>query len=216
MDPYSIRTLIYDLDGTLIDSACDIQTSLNEVLKRTKRLPLDRALTERYIGGGLPQLLQQAFGMLTQAELDEIRAEFVQEYSKRCLESTLLYEGVREVLEHFSPKTQVILTNKPERFSIQVLEGLKADHFFSLILCGDSTPFIKPAKELVDIIQKEFPTKPEEMMIIGDSPVDIQTGKMSGIKTCAVTYGYRKRNELEAEKPDFLISNLRELKQIVH
>lgn len=118
---------------------------------------------------------------------------------------TQTYPGVLEFLEKDHDFQKAIVTNKPYQFSKNILEGLKISHHFSWVIGGDSLPVQKPSPLFLEPIFKETFFPKEKILMIGDSKIDMDTGKNTGIKTCAATYGFRPRQELLDCQPDYLM-----------
>lgn len=213
-----IKLLIYDLDGTLIDSTQDIGNSVNWTLNQLgfRKLPVKQIAS--FIGKGVRNLMTMS---LKEGSPDGCgpREKFLRRaiklyrarYAKHLLDETKLFDSVREVLEHFEDRKQAILTNKPEDFSGQILRGLGIDSYFFRLI-GENQAFPKkPFPKSVLDIMKSARALPHQTVVIGDSEIDIQTGKNAGVKTIAVTYGLSDRSELERARPDYILNRPSEL-----
>ncbi|MBI2898916.1 MAG: HAD-IA family hydrolase [Planctomycetes bacterium] len=183
--------LLFDLDGTLADTADDIADSLLSVLDAAGRPPLPRADIVAAIGNGVRRLVERT----TPPPHEEIVARFMTVYASRCLQRTRLYPGVLETLGRL-PGRKVILTNKPADLSHTIVRGLAIAGFFERIYGGDSLPARKPDREVVRAILAE--TGARRPVLIGDSGVDVQTARNAGIPVIVVTYGYHKPGDLDA------------------
>jgi phosphoglycolate phosphatase len=210
------RVFLFDLDGTLIDSRQDIAHALNLALKRMRlpTLTVDRA--SEFVGDGVQMLVRRALREVLGDEPDPARAAemrdlYLQEYEAHMLDATRLYPGVTELLESLTWGLFAVVTNKPERFSRQILDGLRIGDRFSAVLGGDSVPQRKPdPAPLLEAIRRCGGAAVESAMI-GDSPVDIFAGKAAGVTTCAFTGGFRPRAELIAAAPDIVVDTLVDL-----
>ncbi len=206
-----IDLLIYDLDGTLIDSVQDIVSAVNFMLGELKLPARSQEEIRSFIGDGIQNLVDRAIGRenlsMRARALKVVKAR----YSEHLLDHTKLYPGVPEVLKHFRAKKQVVVTNKPEKFSVTILEGFEIGKLFGRVIGGDTIRTKKPSPEAVFQILNEFGVMPERAVIIGDSAIDIETGKNAKITTCAVTYGLGDQEALRQSKPDFVIGRIGEL-----
>ena len=206
-----ISLLIYDLDGTLIDSKRDIANAVNWTLGQLGLPPVSNETVYGYVGNGVRPLIAKSVGEESGARVKEALKIFKAYYRKHLLDQTRLFEGVKGVLHHFRGKTQVVLTNKPGVFTLPILKGLKVDHYFSAIIGGEDGFPKKPDPAAIHHLLKTFNCPPAQAVMIGDSRVDIETGKNAGILTCGVTYGFRSENEVRASRPDFLVAEPHEI-----
>jgi 2-phosphoglycolate phosphatase len=205
-----ISLLIFDLDGTLIDSKKDIAVSLNAALEQEGFAPLSEKTVQDLVGRGAQRLVMEALGNPTGEQLGRVFLNFWNHYDAHCLDRTSLYPGVREFLESCTDIPMAVVTNKPELFSRKILQGLGVASRFRWLIGGDTLGVQKPDPRVLDPIFAELGGKPEAL-IVGDSEIDIDCGRDAGLWTCAVTYGFRGREELLALKPDFLIDRIEEL-----
>ena len=206
-----VRALIFDLDGTLIDSKLDLALSVNATLAELGREPLPHEQIFSYVGQGAPALIARALGDSTCE--DECRHGlefFIRHYSAHKLDNTVLYPGVRETLEALSGFAMAVLTNKPVRVSRGILQGLDVAGHFRAVYGGNSFERKKPDPMGVESILREFGMAPAEGMIVGDSDVDVQTARNAGTWVCGVTYGFGS-HRLGEYPPDLLINSLAEL-----
>ena len=210
-----IKLLIYDLDGTLIDSGQDIASSVNWMLQELNFKKLSVEQISSHVGEGVAHLMKSVL-TLSGAHPDEKLVEqaakiYRGRYANHLLDQTKLYPSVARVLEHFKSRKQAVITNKPEGFSQEILRGLKVDSYFFRIIGGDQTFQKKPSPEAVFELMRLVSVGLEETVFIGDSQIDIQTGKNAGIHTVGVTYGFKDTNHIKEAKPDFVMHNLSEL-----
>lgn len=210
------RLLLFDLDGTLIDSRSDITYSLNLALVRSKKKPLPESRLADFVGDGVQKLVERALRETTGSEPDGVMTQdcvqlFKEEYGKHLLDQTCLCPHVEEVLEHFSWADFAVVSNKPELFSRRILEGLGLGGRFRIILGGDSTPKRKPDPEPLLKAMNFCKASPSESVMVGDSAVDIEAGKAAGVTTCGISGGFRPAGELEASGCDLIINSLLEL-----
>ena len=187
----SVRALIFDLDGTLIDSKLDLVHSLNATLRELKRPELPEEIISSYIGNGAPILVAKSLGPdAPPAELDRALKFFLTHYEAHKMDNTCAYPGVAEALEHLSAMPMAVLTNKPERISVRILEALGLAKYFRTIYGGNTFSTKKPDPLGVNTILREFSARPNEGLLIGDSEVDVQTARNAGILSAVVNYGF--------------------------
>jgi phosphoglycolate phosphatase len=206
-----VRVLIFDLDGTLIDSKADLALSVNAMLEHTGRAPLPHETIYSYVGNGAPVLVRRALGEgATEAEAEKGLLYFLAYYKEHMLDNTVPYPGVREGLAQLEGRPMAVLTNKPVRFSKWILEGLGLDRYFRYVYGGNSFEKKKPDPMGVEILLRDFAAKPEEALMVGDSDVDVRTARNSGIWACGVSYGLGLEGMRE-HPPDVMVDSLEEL-----
>ncbi len=187
----SVRALIFDLDGTLIDSKQDLIRSVNAMLTETGREPLHEDTVSSYIGHGAPRLVARALGnAATEDECERALKFFLAHYDEHKLDSTRAYPGVAEALEELRRFPMAVLTNKPVRVSRKILDGLGLSRYFRAVYGGNSFETKKPDPLGAKKILEELSVAPNEALIIGDSEVDVQTARNAGTLAAAVNYGF--------------------------
>ena len=187
----SVRALIFDLDGTLIDSKLDLVHSVNATLCELKRPEIPEVIISSYIGNGAPVLVAKSLGPgVPPAELDRALKFFLTHYEDHKMDNTCAYPGVAEALEHLSAMPMAVLTNKPERISVRILEALGLAKYFRAIYGGNTFSTKKPDPLGIHTILREFSARPNEALLIGDSEVDVQTARNAGILSAIVNYGF--------------------------
>jgi phosphoglycolate phosphatase len=206
-----VRVLIFDLDGTLIDSGVDLALSVNATLKEYGRSPLPHDQIFGYVGQGAPRLIERALGQgATRHECEQALAFFLSYYREHMLDNTVTYPGVREGLAVLEGMPMAVLTNKPVRFSRQILEGLGLASYFRYIYGGNSFETKKPDPSGMGVLLRDFGASPKQAMLVGDSEVDVQTARNAGTWCCCVTYGLGS-HQLANYRPDLLVGSLTEL-----
>jgi phosphoglycolate phosphatase len=186
-----VRALIFDLDGTLIDSKRDLVRSVNVMLREMGRAELREETISAYIGQGAPQLVGRALGEgATEEEHKRALQFFLGYYEEHKMDTTRAYPGVAEALEELAELPMAILTNKPARISVRILGELGLKRYFRAIYGGNSFETKKPDPLGANTILREFGAAPQEALLIGDSEVDVQTARNAGTLAAAVNYGF--------------------------
>jgi phosphoglycolate phosphatase len=187
----AVRALIFDLDGTLIDSKLDLIHSVNAMLGEMKRPQLAEETISGYIGHGAPQLVARALGgAATEQELKHALQFFLGYYEEHKMDNTCAYPGVPETLAQLTPMPMAVLTNKPERISVRILTSLGLAKYFRKIYGGNTFESKKPDPYGANKILQELGVSAREAIIIGDSEVDVQTARNAGTQAAAVNYGF--------------------------
>ncbi|HXX46086.1 MAG TPA: HAD-IA family hydrolase [Candidatus Acidoferrales bacterium] len=206
-----VRVLIFDLDGTLIDSKLDLALAVNAALEHMGRAAIAHERIYGYVGDGAPMLVKRALGDgATDAEAEAGLAYFLSYYRAHMLDNTVTYPGVREGLELLQDHPMAVLTNKPVRFSQAILEGLGIAGFFRYVYGGNSFQTKKPNPEGVNVLLRDLAIAPREAMMVGDSAVDVKTARNAGTWACGVSYGLGAEG-LRTHPPDLMLDSLVEL-----
>ena len=220
-DPHTLQLVIFDLDGTLIDSRLDLVHSVNATLRHMKRPELPDDVIASYVGDGAPALIGRALGeeandeKLVRSGLEY----FLAYYREHKLDHTHLYDGIVEALATIQnshngrPRKMAVLTNKPVHPSRAIVDALGLSKFFALVYGGNSFSTKKPDPEGAQTILREMGTRPESTLIVGDSGVDVLTGRNAGMWTCGVSYGFAPHT-LRDTPPDVVIDKPSELAEI--
>jgi phosphoglycolate phosphatase len=204
--------LIFDLDGTLIDSKRDLTDSVNATRAWKGLAPLPDDIVSAYVGDGAPMLIRRALPHSTDAELDQALQFFLRYYRDHMLDATTLYAGVREALDqlHAALVPLAILTNKPVRFSVRLIEGLHLGAHFFRIYGGNSFEEKKPHPRGIEALMAESGADRERTVMVGDSAVDVLTARAASVRACGVSWGFQPETFAEAP-PDFVIDDMRAL-----
>ena len=204
--------LIFDLDGTLIDSKRDLTDSVNATRAWHGLAPLPDDIVSSYVGNGAPLLIRRSFPHATQDELPVLLRYFLDYYREHMLDATTLYPGVREALDqlHEADVPLAVLTNKPVRFSVRLIEGLGLETHFFRIYGGNSFEQKKPDPIGINMLMAEAGSSPGRTIMVGDSAVDVRTARNAGVRACGVSWGFQPETFLDAP-PDFVIDDMRSL-----
>jgi len=221
-DPHRVRLLVFDLDGTLIDSRLDLVHSVNATLRHLGRPELAGDLIASYVGDGAPTLVRRVLGDAdadNQALLREALEYFLGYYRLHKLDHTTVYEGIPEVLAALAnsngvPRLLAVLSNKPVNPSRDIVRALGLADFFVRVYGGNSFTTKKPDPLGVRTILTETGVPADEALMIGDSANDVLTGRNAGLWTCGVTYGFAPHS-LEEVPPDVLIESPFELGELL-
>jgi phosphoglycolate phosphatase len=203
----SIQLVVFDLDGTLVDSIGDIAAALNAALRQLAPGvdPLALARVRAFVGDGARLLVTrglEATGI--EVSVDRALPIFVAAYRQRLLDTTRLYPGVREMLTALSDRHLAVLTNKPGELSRAILQGLGVSECFFRIVGGDDVARHKPDPQGIFELMQASNRTPAETAMVGDSAVDVRTGRAAGVHTVGVTYGFAP-DSLRDEPPDALV-----------
>lgn len=217
----SLSCLLFDMDGTLVDSKADLVTSVNLMLGDFGRAPLPGQLVAGMVGEGAAKLVERAlaasFGAAAAGWAAAGLASFRRHYARHLLDSTRLYPSVIETLNHFADTPKAVVTNKPLEFTDAILDGLGLRGHFAAVLGGECLPERKPSgAPLLEAMRRcGVIGPPQRCLMVGDSAVDILAGKAAGVFTCGFTGGFRSKEELEAAGADYLIGDISELVGLV-
>jgi phosphoglycolate phosphatase len=206
-DPAQIKLLIFDLDGTLIDSRLDLIHSINATLRHLGRNELPGEVVASYVGDGAPMLVRRALGDPDDENLVQEALDFFLAYYRiHKLDFTHVYAGIKEALAtlHASGRKMAVLSNKPVHPSRAIVEALGLGGFFVQVYGGNSFPTKKPDPQGAQTLLKETGHRAAEALIIGDSSIDVLTARNAGIRACGVTYGFAPHT-LRESPPDVLV-----------
>ncbi len=221
-DPHSIKLVIFDLDGTLSDSRLDLVHSVNAALRHIGRPELPDDVIASYVGDGAPILIQRALGgeATDEALIRKGLEFFLSYYREHKLDHTTVYAGIPETLAAIQnsaspskngvPRKMAVLSNKPVVPSRAIVDALGLGRFFSQIYGGNSFASKKPDPEGARKLLEEYGVPPQQAAMVGDSHVDVSTGRNAGMVTVGVTYGFAPHTLAEAS-PDVVVDHPREL-----
>ncbi len=206
-----IELLIFDLDGTLIDSKRDIANSLNLTFKEVGLPELTHELIYSYVGNGVRRLMIDAVGSEDSKLIDHTLACFEQHYLEHLLDETRLFPGIVEVLAHFEDKKIALATNKPTHYTEKIMTGLNLQAKFDFVMSANPKVRLKPHPAMLLKTLQVLDVAPADAIMIGDSLNDIHAAKAAGVSVCGVGYGFADAQTLKSENPDFFIDQSHEL-----
>lgn len=204
---------MFDLDGTLVDTVQDITDALNYALRPYDIKRLTAGDTIEMVGEGVSRLVEKAVPIGKLYLKNDVMSRFIEYYSEHLVDNSKEYPFVRNTLENLTGFRKAVISNKREAPSKRLLEELGLAEYFDLIIGSDTTGKRKPSPDPVLYAITKLGSNPKEAIIVGDSNYDIEAGEKAGVKTIAVTYGYRPRESLL--KADYIIDDIRDLVQLV-
>ena len=205
-----IRGIIFDFDGTLIDSYEPITESLNLVRRTFDRPPLPLEEVKSMVGHGLEHLIEKAVGKVP---MDEAVRQFREHYASICESRTTILPLVRETVEELQRRgyEMAIATNKPSYFARDILRALDVDHLFAEVLGPNDVQRAKPDPEMLEIIMSRLGLGVEEVVYVGDMVIDIEVARNAGVAVYALATGSASRDDLLAGRPDRMLHKFSDL-----
>jgi HAD superfamily hydrolase (TIGR01509 family) len=200
---------LFDVDGTLVDSACDICGAIQEVLVANSRSDVTDLFLRRYIGRHLLDMFQDLFPECTPGQIDDMIVHYRRVYPARNHSMTQCYAGVAEMLRTL-PGRKSTATTKGTPMTRIVLEKFGLLPYFDHVQGTDGFP-AKPEPDVIFASLNVFGAAPKDCLFVGDSATDMEAGRRAGVKTCAVMYGYGDREEMMRWEPDYVIDRPEEL-----
>ncbi|HDQ03126.1 MAG TPA: HAD family hydrolase [Deltaproteobacteria bacterium] len=209
-----VDLMIFDFDGTLVDSGADLAEAVNYTLGALKMPTKETRQIIGYVGDGVKKLLERSLDNKNRHLLDEALNIFGLYYEKHMMDNTKLYPHVLDVLQKFQEKIKVILTNKRFCFTMTIARRLEIDGYFAEIIGADSTPFQKPDKRLIDDLLAKYSAERNKTVMIGDGVNDIAVAKNSGVLSVAYLNGLGDSNALLSLCPDYSCESLLEINSL--
>lgn len=209
------KLIIFDLDGTLVDSSQDICSAINDTIMPLNAKAIDVSQTKELVGEGITTLMQKVLRELysrepSNEELSNIVQVFKTHYRKQLTRYTCLYDGVLETLQGLPEFKKVIVTNKEKSMSDEIVKTLRIEQYFEFLVGPETVGAKKPSPLPLQHCMDKLKIPASHTVIVGDSVYDIEAGKLAGIKTIAVTYGFKAPETLK--DADILINHMSELK----
>jgi len=218
----SVNLMLFDLDGTLIDSRTDLANSINLMLADLGRPALDEAIVGSFVGDGVRVLVRRSLTATDpnhQPPAVDLHAKGVElmhsHYAQEMFKTTHLYPKVAETLAALENKLKAVVTSKESRFTKQILEHFDIARYFHAIVGGDTTPARKPDPAPVLEALRLLDGSASDAVMIGDSENDINAGRAAGTRTCGVTFGFRTAEQLRVCKPDALVDHFDQLREFL-
>ncbi|HUE44304.1 MAG TPA: HAD-IA family hydrolase [Candidatus Sulfotelmatobacter sp.] len=214
---YPVRAIVFDLDGTLIDSKLDLIHAVNATLTEMGRAKLSDEIISSYIGHGAPMLMSRALGgVAKEEELARGLGYFLEYYEAHKLDNTCLYPGVTKTLAKLTERkvAMAVLTNKPVKISVRILEALGVARHFQAIYGGNSFETKKPDPLGAKKILEELRVNAGDAMMVGDSEVDIQTARNADMIATAVDYGFGIHDRVQ-HPADVYLDRISDLLEVV-
>ena len=227
-----IEAILFDLDGTLVDSVPDLAAAVDLMLQGMGKAPAGEDKVNRWVGNGASALVKRALlncddgnTIHQQQFADELDDEefstaypiFEFAYAQCLTQASGLYPGVESVLANLAAAKikMALITNKPRQFTLPLLRALNIKHYFNTVICGDDLEFKKPHPLPVETALKNLEVSAQQALMVGDSISDVKSANAAGVKTVAVTYGYNhgisitdSANEMQA---DYFVDNIQQL-----
>jgi len=209
-----IELMIFDLDGTLVNSGGDIVASVNYTLESLDIPTKSQEEILTFVGDGVNKMIERALGKDIQHLFNRAMDIFSDYYAGHMLDTTRLCDSFIEVLDHFRNKKKVIITNKRRYFTLKMTDALGISRYFEEIIGADSTAYIKPDPRLFIPLLERVHAVYNDTVVVGDGVNDIMLAKNAGVLSCALLNGLTRRDILLALDPDYACEGLRELIKI--
>jgi phosphoglycolate phosphatase len=205
-----VELIIFDLDGTLVDSSVDIANAINYAVEPYGAKPLTINETINLVGEGITRLMEKVIEKEgINADRDTLVEKFLEHYTSHLVDNTTVYPEVAETLQKLSYYKKAVISNKRESLSVKILNDLGLLKYLDLVVGSDTAAGKKPSPIPVFYTLERLSVRAENAIMVGDSNFDIEAGKAAGVKTIAVTYGYRPKEVLKGA--DFMIDSMDEL-----
>ncbi|MCK0769941.1 phosphoglycolate phosphatase [Chromohalobacter canadensis] len=210
-----IQLVVFDLDGTLIDSVPDLAAAVDSALRDMALPEVGEAAARDWVGNGSRKLVERALQAVGAQDrnLDGAHDIFLHHYRLAPCRATRVYPGVRDALEALAARGVALglITNKPTAFIAPILACLDLEHYFALTLGGDALSTRKPDPAPLLHLAERLEVAPSACLMVGDSRHDVEAGRRAGFRTLAVPYGYNHGEPVSASEPDVMVESLGEL-----
>jgi phosphoglycolate phosphatase len=210
--------VLFDLDGTLVDSREDITAAVNHVRASLGQAPLPVSLVQTYVGDGVRVLLERALGTADPAAIERGLGVLRPYYLEHCLDRTRLYPGIADLLEALTAVRGLslgVVSNKPEAPSEKILAGLGVRRRFAAVVGGDSTTARKPDAAPFRLAAERAGVTGGRVLVVGDSPNDIEGARRAGWASCGVLWGIGTEERIRGARPDFVVAAPDEVRALV-
>jgi phosphoglycolate phosphatase len=210
-----IELIIFDLDGTLLDTLPDVHQCINLALANMNLPPISEKQAKIAIGPGPEHFARIALGESNKNLLEKFFQIFRPIYHEKCFERTRPFPGISELLINLYGYRLAVASNKRLSFTARILHGLNLESHFSLIVDPELAGEAKPSPKMVDYVLKHLKTMPGHALLVGDTENDLLAAKAAGVKSCAVGWGYSELHSLASHNPDYSINTPSELLNIL-
>lgn|SRR5690625_988493 len=217
-----VRAVLFDLDGTLVDSVPDLATAVDAMLVEMRREAVGEAQVRQWVGNGAQRLVKRALTGEMQAEpeaalFETALSRFLDHYARHLTDRSRLYDGAREALASLRAQGLLLglVTNKPERFIAPLLSSLAIEADFSVVVGGDTLAQKKPHPAPLLHAAQQLKVEPEAVLMVGDSRNDVLAARHAGMRVLCVPYGYNHGEDIQAAAPDALVANLRDIAELL-
>lgn len=211
-----IDFMVFDFDGTLVQSGQDLADAVNHTLQTLNAPTLDIQTVKRFIGDGVKKLIERSLGEGKKQDIEKARKIFLAYYESHLLDTTTLYPGVEAILNHFRAIPKIIITNKMEYLTLKIARGLGIEGYFEEIVGMDSRPYTKPDRRLLLPYLDRFSVAGKGTVVIGDGVHDIMFAKNAGVLSCALLNGLTDRRELQDLRPDYCCEEIVDLQELFY
>jgi len=203
----SVKLLIFDLDGTLIDSKRDIANAVNLTFRDIGLPEKSHETIYGYVGNGVRQLILDAIASDDAPLIDRALQIFEAHYLTHLLDETRLFPGIQVALDHYANKKKALVTNKPELYTRKIVDGLHVEKHFDIVFAACPAVQLKPHPEMILKTLDALGIHPADAVMIGDSLNDIHAARAAGIRVCGVGYGFGDGEELKSEGVDYFVES---------
>lgn len=205
------RLIVYDLDGTLVDTLGDIAEAANHMLRTLRLPPCEPKVIRRFIGSGVHELVTRCLKTTDPERIEQGVTRFRAYYTAHLVDHSQLYPGTREVLEYFKTRRQAVITNKPTPYAREILRALGVIGYFCEIVGGDSAYPKKPHPGALLGLMRNEGVSAEDTVFVGDSPIDVEAGRQAGVCSVSVSHGFSDEPELRAAAPEAMVGDFHDL-----
>ena len=207
------KLLIYDLDGTLVDTREDIARCVLYMLSEMNAPAMSKIGIQRFVGRGLYPLISGCLRTTDKKQIEKGGKIYRDYYSRHMLDHSVLYPEAQNFLESYKDRKQAVVTNKPNPFSEEMLRHLGVADYFIKIVAGDEEYPKKPDPEAILTLLEKEKLNREDALFIGDSLIDIETARNSGIQIAVISHGFGQEDELKSAAPDLLVQGFAHLRE---
>jgi phosphoglycolate phosphatase len=212
--PKAVDLMMFDFDGTLADTKDDLVTSVNHTLTRLNLQPRTPVDIISFVGDGVRQLIERSLSANRDAYIDQAMTIFTDYYARHLVDQTRLYPDVEDLLNHFSHKIKIIVTNKRYRFTKTIAAHLGIEKYFQEIVGADTTSYQKPDARVIEYVLNRYKVPRSKAVMIGDGKNDAAVAANAGIVCCVHLNGLGAREELLAMNADYYCENMSEIKSL--